>query len=79
MTGIDMTAELGSIVIALNVALVVSALALVVSEWVTGQRTPTSRASHRLTETETAIVRFPTRGTATTAAPLRVTSVPEAV
>jgi hypothetical protein len=79
MTGIDMTVELGSVLIGLNVSLIVFAVVLVAHAWMTERRFPTLTASDRSTETETAIVRFPTRGTAMTAAPLRVTSVPEAV
>jgi len=76
--GMDMTAQLGSILIGLNVALVVLAVALVANAWFADRRRPTFTAPQRNTATETAIVGFPTRGTASTAAPSRVTSVPEA-
>ncbi len=78
MVGIDMTAQLGSVLIGLNVAFIVSAVVLVASAWFANRRQPTSTASDRFTATKTAIASLPTRVPASTAAPSCVTSIPEA-
>jgi len=77
MMVIDMTAQLGSLLIGLNAMLIVAALALVADAWMTARR-PTHLATLRTTETDTAIVRLSTRVPAQAGDPSRVTSVPEA-